>query len=172
MFLNCPKCESRLQIDEGKAPPKPFKIRCPKCQASVSVPGSTSESKPAEAAPSATPDSGYQAPASAPLFNPHLEHQPPVRMSATASAGIEDLARILDEVLRNGSSSGSRPPGAKRPVWDRRKALICSSPLHRETIARLLAQNDYDVYIAEGTAQALGLTIPQSVLQQATRVIQ
>jgi predicted Zn finger-like uncharacterized protein len=157
MFLNCPQCETRLQIDKAKIPSEPFKIRCPKCQASVDVPSSTSESSATEATSSVTPNSGFQAPASAPLFNSKPEHQPPTQMSAKASAGIDDLARVLDEVLRNGPSGGaSRPPGTKRPIWDRRKALICCSPAHRQTIASLLADNDYEVYVADDTAQALG----------------
>jgi len=79
-----------------------------------------------------------------------------MQMNATASAGIDDLARVLDEVLRNGASSASRPPGAKRPIWDRRKALVCCTPTCRQTIASLLAENDYEVYVADDTAQALG----------------
>jgi len=156
MFLNCSQCETRLQIDKAKLPSAPFKIRCPKCQASVDVPSSKSESSAPESAPSVSPTSGFQPPASAPLFNSQTQHQPPVQMSTTASAGIDDLARVLDEVLRNGASGTSRPPGTKRPLWDRRKALICCPPASRQTIASLLTDSDYEVYVADDMAQALG----------------
>jgi DNA-binding response OmpR family regulator len=46
--------------------------------------------------------------------------------------------------------------GRVRPAWDRRKVLVCASPAYREAIARPLAEQDYDVFVAENTAQALG----------------
>jgi DNA-binding response OmpR family regulator len=44
----------------------------------------------------------------------------------------------------------------KRPKWDRRKALVCSSPAYRESIAEALDVNEYDVFVAASMAEGLG----------------
>jgi predicted Zn finger-like uncharacterized protein len=31
MIIVCPKCSTRLQIDDEKSPNRPFNVRCPKC---------------------------------------------------------------------------------------------------------------------------------------------
>src|SRR5918999_3985206 len=36
MILVCPKCATRLQVDEEKSPARPFNVRCPKCNNTVS----------------------------------------------------------------------------------------------------------------------------------------
>jgi predicted Zn finger-like uncharacterized protein len=54
----CTQCSSRIQIDDGKVPDKPFKVKCPKCQAVITLPGRTAQgpgSGAAEAAPAAPP---------------------------------------------------------------------------------------------------------------------
>ncbi len=88
MVLICSKCEARLQLDEAKAPSRPFTVRCPKCQDAINV-------------------------------------QPP-------------------------------SSGRKRPAWDRRKILVCASPAYRGAIAHSVANLDYEVFVAENSAQALG----------------
>src|SRR5206468_10161900 len=46
--------------------------------------------------------------------------------------------------------------GRRRPAWDRRKILVCASPAYREAIALSVANLDYQVFVAENSAQALG----------------
>ena len=155
MFLNCPECETRLQLDEAKTPSHPFKIRCPKCQASVPVQQPATESAAVETMATPTTDSTslYQRPVSAPLFNAKSEEQPAVDMSTALP--INDLATILSDALRN-AGTVHKPGSTKRASWNRRKVLVCSSPAYRETIAQLLAHSDYEVYVAENMPQALG----------------
>src|SRR6266496_2525726 len=133
MVLICPKCEARLQLDEAKTPSQPFKVRCPKCQASVGVqsPAMSSESIDSEDRQAAS-------------------------MQPTETAAATEIAKLLAEALSHSHVASVRAPDPKRPAWDRRKALICCSPTYRETIARSLSHNDYEVFVAESMAEALG----------------
>lgn len=155
MVVNCPQCETRLKLDEAKTPSHPFKVRCPKCQTSVDVEPPSSGSTEPEAFPAAEPASLYQKPASAPLFNAQTDEHQAIATPASVS-GADDLAALLTEALRNATGAAPAARSAKRPMWDRRKALVCSSPAYRETIAQLLADSDYDVYVADNMPQALG----------------
>jgi predicted Zn finger-like uncharacterized protein len=155
MLLNCPECETRLQLDEAKTPSQPFKVRCPKCQANVTVQPPVPQPATAEATASAPTDatSLYQRPVSAPLFNARCEEQPAT--DSSSASPINDLATILSEALRS-AGPVAKSGTSKRPSWNRRKVLVCSSPAYRETIAQLLAKHDYEVYVAENMPQALG----------------
>lgn len=157
MIVNCPQCETRLQLDAAKTPSEPFKVRCPKCQSPVSVHPATSEASVTET-PRANPAesaSPYQPTVSAPLFT--SESRDGDESSANSSGAVSDLAKILGEALRNAGAGPTLKKGSvTRPSWDRRKALVCSSPAYRQTIAGLLADTDYDVYVADNIAQALG----------------
>ena len=54
MQAQCTQCSSRIQIDDGKVPDKPFKVKCPKCQAVISLPGKGAAA-PAAVAPEPAP---------------------------------------------------------------------------------------------------------------------
>jgi predicted Zn finger-like uncharacterized protein len=161
MVLTCSQCNARLQLDDAKVPARAFTVRCPKCQASINAePPSNNghEAEPAmpqvaaanEASPSA---SSFAKPETAPRFSVEVE-KPESATLADSAAGLSDIAKLLAEALRH---TDSRPStGRNRPAWDRRKALVCSSPAYRETIAESLAKHDYDVFIAENMAQGLG----------------
>ena len=47
-------------------------------------------------------------------------------------------------------------PNPDRLRSGQRKLLVCSSPAYREAIAESLIKDDYDVFVAENLAQALG----------------
>ena len=159
MVLSCPKCDARLQLDDSRTPAHPFTVRCPKCQTSVNVQRSNESSAelPAEQ-PSASPAPGpptsvatFERPATAERFKPREEN---AGAANEATPGLADIARLLAEAL---SHSGDHPVGSrKRAAWDRRKVLVCSSPAYREAIAESLANNDYEVFVADNTAQGLG----------------
>src|SRR6266542_4980890 len=163
MVLICPKCEARLQLDEAKAPSRPFTVRCPKCQTSVNVqPPPAASNDTATSEPAGRSETGaaadrisFERPATASLFKPNSEDSNSINTSQSASAGLNDLAKLLAETLRHADGS-NRGHNGKRPAWDRRKVLVCASPAYRETVARSLADNDYDVFVAENMAQALG----------------
>jgi ActR/RegA family two-component response regulator len=164
MVLICSKCEARLQLDEAKTPSRPFTVRCPKCQTSVSVqPASGTSDEPAisEAAIASEADPLqnrilFERPVTAPLFRPGPDDSSAVSVSESATPGLNDLARLLAEAMRQSEGASVNGRGRSRPAWDRRKVLVCASPAYREVIARPLADIDYDVFVAENMAQGLG----------------
>lgn len=157
MVLVCPQCSARLQLDESKAPSRPFSVRCPKCQASVSHdPTSSGEAvvTPAEVQSDSNSEAPprFETPTAAPRFTPRDE-QTPVPVDEPA-AGLNEFAKMLATALQH--SPRDNGTSRKRPKWDRRKALVCASPAYRETIAELLATNEYEVFVAASMAEALG----------------
>ncbi|HYW74265.1 MAG TPA: zinc-ribbon domain-containing protein [Pyrinomonadaceae bacterium] len=155
MLLVCPQCSARLQLDDAKAPARPFSVRCPKCQASVShSPATTMEVSAAAEVPSPAdgePSSRFEAPTAAPRFKPREEQATVVAEEATG--GMAEIARLLAAAL---DPSQRDQTGRKRPKWDRRKVLVCSSPAYREAIAESLASQEYDVFVAANMAEGLG----------------
>jgi predicted Zn finger-like uncharacterized protein len=165
MVLICSKCEARLQLDEAKTPARPFSVRCPKCQTSVNVQSASAVSvEPSlpEVTISSEASAGetrvfFERPITAPLFRVAREE------SDTATAGqggalpgLNDLARLLADAMRQSDGVTAAGRGRTRPAWDRRKVLVCASPAYREVIARPLAEQDYQVFVAENMAQGLG----------------
>ena len=163
MVLICSKCEARLQLDEAKAPSRPFTVRCPKCQTSVSVQATSAASPESTTTEPVAPletssvlsRTPFERPAAAPVFKATVEDSNSAPASEIAPAALNDIAKILAEALRQ-TDNGSGNRGRKRPVWDRRKVLVCASPAYREVIAQSLANQDYEVFVAENMAQGLG----------------
>ena len=157
MVLVCPQCSARLQLDESKAPSRPFSVRCPKCQTSVNHdPTNAGESALAASDVSSdlTSESPvrFEAPTAAPRYKPRDE-QTSVSVEEPVS-GLSDIARLLAAAL----DQSPRPDSTtrKRPKWDRRKALVCASPAYRETIAESLVSNEYEVFVASNMVEGLG----------------
>src|SRR6267378_2387935 len=101
MVLICSKCEARLQLDEAKAPSRPFTVRCPKCQASVSVqPGTAITVEPTTPDAAASPDAApgrtfFERPVTAPRFTPTREETEASSLTkAGAIPGLNDLAKL------------------------------------------------------------------------------
>ncbi len=165
MVLICSKCEARLQLDEATAPSRPFTVRCPKCQTSVNV-----QSASAASAEPVTPEAAtspevfpvptrlpFERPATAPLFRPTREESEAASVNQGGPLpGLNDLAKLLADAMRQSDGVSAVGRGRIRPAWDRRKVLVCASPAYREVIARPLADQDYDVFVAENMAQGLG----------------
>jgi predicted Zn finger-like uncharacterized protein len=155
MVLTCPKCQARLHVDDAKTPAAPFTVKCPKCQTSVSGQPQSCATGDSPAAPSPVTENPppenmpFERPSSAAPFKPNSEGL----ATESGPAGLNDIAKLLAEAL---SHTGDSSRGRKRPAWDKRKVLICVTPAHQEVIAHLLAGNDYSVFVAENTAQALG----------------
>lgn len=161
MVINCPKCDTRLQLDEAKTPAHPFTVRCPKCQTSVNVqPASEApvESKSDQATVSSEAPSRYvvppfEPPATAPPFKVRDDERT-AGATSEATPGLSEIAKLLAEALQHsGPQAGA---GRKRPAWDRRKVLVCASPAYREAIAESLASQEYEVFVADNMAQGLG----------------
>jgi response regulator RpfG family c-di-GMP phosphodiesterase len=68
---------------------------------------------------------------------------------ATANS---ELVRALAELLDQSSSGLKRTREGRS---DRRQVLVCAAESRRERIARRLAENDYQVFVAENTRQAV-----------------
>ena len=180
MVLICPQCNARLQLDDSKAPSRPFSVRCPKCQGNVNhTPAATPESMSPpspEVTASASADSPatpFERPVTAPAFKPGGEGK-----SGSAeenAAGLSEIAKLLAEALQH--SDRYAGTSRKRPAWARvrsrtcsrcvsrssvtkaptaKKRRLCARPAYRETIAESLADHGYEVFIAENTVQALG----------------
>src|SRR5882672_7255861 len=164
MVLICPKCEARLQLDEAKTPARPFTVRCPKCQTSVNAqPATAAADEPGtpETLTSSEPAavlnrSPFERPATAPLFRTGNDESNPASDAAAGAAGLNDIAKLLADALRHSGGPAGASRGRTRPAWDRRKVLVCASPAYRESIARSLADREYEVFVAENMVQALG----------------
>ena len=150
MIIVCPKCATRLQIDEEKSPNRPFNVRCPKCSATVS----------AGPASPATEQSALAVGGSPATDSPRFE-QSTARayesLTATAPGATpanDDAVRMLFDLLSKGSSQGPEDPKA-RPSWDKRKALVCTSEPYRDVVARKLSEVGCQVFVAEDTRQAI-----------------
>ena len=159
MLVICPNCQTRLQLDESKIPSNVSKARCPKCQGSVDIRvSSTADSDlhvslPADMTPPAPTVSAFEKPPAAAPFK-----QPEAASEATQSApnGFADFAKALTDLLQQKDPVAAKTAGPKRPAWDRRKALVCTDTPQRQVIAEGLATMDFEVYVAENTAEALG----------------
>jgi len=153
MNIVCPNCAARLQLNDAKAPAGPFTVRCPKCQATVEaqpvVPADQSNGKPVQSEPAK-----FERPLPAPKY---LSGSEPANGEGksevdTLVGGADDAAKLLLDLLHR---SGVAPDKKGRRRSDRKRLLICASPIHREPIASLLTANGYDVFVAENTSQAL-----------------
>lgn len=160
MVLICTKCEARLQLDEAKTPTRPFAVRCPKCQTSVTVQPAAApaiEGDISTAEEPALSRSPFERPTTAPRFTlaPEDCEMTPAGQSGTMP-GLNDLAKLLADAMLQTNGVVATGRGRVRPAWDRRKVLVCASPAYREVIARPLASEGYDVFVADNMAQGLG----------------
>lgn len=149
MTIVCQNCSSRLHVDEAKVPARPFIIRCPKCNSSVDsgLPGVEQNATSTE---NSSESPRFDQPTPAPLFE--LEAKKPVTDSAASAT--EKLVELLSGLVNQPAVNGRSQTHA-RPVWDPRKALVCVPDEHRESIARRLAENGYQVFVAQDTRQAV-----------------
>jgi CheY-like chemotaxis protein/DNA-directed RNA polymerase subunit RPC12/RpoP len=159
MVLICSKCEARLQLDQTKTPTRPFTVRCPKCHTAVTVQPQSSSGAEAGEQVEGAPGSiraAFERPATAPRFSAASDDSPTALEGSSGLPGLSELAKLLAEAMRQSEVAPGTGRGRTRPAWDRRKVLVCASPAYREVIARPLADHDYEVFVAENMAQALG----------------
>ena len=149
MIIVCPKCSTRLQIDDEKSPNRPFNVRCPKCSNTIN----------AGPASPATEQSALAVGGSPATDHPRFEQSTarayePATSVAGGPATNDDTVRMLFELLAKGANQGSENPNA-RAAWDKRKALVCTSESYRDVVARKLADCGCNVFVAEDTRQAV-----------------
>jgi len=159
MLVICPNCKTRLQLDESKIPSNVSKARCPKCQGSVEIRVASATdsdlhvSLPADMTPPSPPITAFERP---PAAAPFKQSDGATEVSQSTSNGYTDVAKVLADLLRQADPVAAKTGGPKRPAWDRRKALVCTDSPQRQAIAEGLATLDFEVYVAENTAEALG----------------
>jgi predicted Zn finger-like uncharacterized protein len=158
MILVCSQCTSRLQLEDSKVPARPFTVRCPKCQSIIQGQPATNPSEQQSAlAVGETPaldNPRFTPPVAAPAFMQNKVSGEVEAYANPASKEPNDLARLLAELLQQGSPA-AKQASAARLKWENRRALICVAPARREPIARSLVDSDYQVYVAEDTSQAI-----------------
>jgi predicted Zn finger-like uncharacterized protein len=154
MIIVCQDCSSRLQVDETKVPSRQFSVRCPKCNSSItSGPPSAAVAHSALALGEspATDNPRFEPP---PLPAPLFELGSNTKEHKAVVPATEKLAELLSGLLsQQAMTDGSSP--TTRPSWNPRKALVCIAEDHREKVARGLAENGFQVFVAEDTSQAV-----------------
>lgn len=155
MIIVCQNCSSRLQLDDTKVPSRPFNVRCPKCNSEVN--SASGSATPAlennaltEGAATSPNNSRFAQPKPAPLF----EIEQPADQSSGSSHAGDKLLELLSGLMSQSGPRGGYSPNA-RPSWNPRRALVCIQEDKRESLARSLAENGYQVFVAEDTRQAV-----------------
>jgi predicted Zn finger-like uncharacterized protein len=151
MIIVCPKCSTRLQVDQEKSGNRPFNVRCPKCNATISSGGGSPALEQSALAVGGSPATDH------PRFeqNTARAYESPTKPVQPLEAGSSNEAlQILAEMLSQGAGRESQKSGS-RPAWDKRKALVCASEPYREAVARKLTDIGIQVYVAEDTRQAI-----------------
>jgi predicted Zn finger-like uncharacterized protein len=147
MTIICQSCSTRLQLDDDKAPAGTFTVRCPKCgntvNASVGNPALDQGALGIGGSPSTEHPRYGQS--TAPVYQASNVDSPAEQIPS------EDALRAFLNLFGKGGSNAF----TGRPAWSKRKALVCTAQQYREPIARGLSENDYQVYVAEDTRQAV-----------------
>lgn len=163
MIVVCTSCSLRLQLNDAKIPQRPFTVRCPKCQSII-------EAQPAAVGDEQSALAVGESPATE---NPRLDSPTPApafKIESSSSAALDEevrayaetpnldsneLVRLLAAALQRGQAGGEKQRDATRLSWEKRRALVCVTPAQRDGVALMLAENDYQVFVAEDTTQAM-----------------
>lgn len=149
MIIVCQKCSTRLQIDDGKSPQRPFNVRCPKCNSTVSSGPVNPATEQSALAVGGSPATDH------PRFEPSTARAyQPAETPAAVTPSSDDAIHALMELLSKNTTRNTDDPTA-RPAWDKRKALVCTSEPFREVVARKLSDSGFQVYVADETRQAV-----------------
>jgi predicted Zn finger-like uncharacterized protein len=152
MIIVCPKCSTRLQLDQEKSPNRPFNVRCPKCNSTISAGGASPALEQSALAVGGSPSTEHprfeQATARA------YESKDESTKQAVEAGSSNEALQMLANLLAKSAGAEHTAPGS-RPAWDKRKALVCSSEPYREPVARKLTDSGYQVFVAEDTRQAV-----------------
>ncbi len=159
MVVNCPKCEARLQMDDAKLPARTFTVRCPKCQNIInaqpqSVHSLDFSALKAGGAP-AFSSSRFEKSEPSNVSTPGLvDENAVVTLDATPTTDTGDLLKTLIALLQRGVAA-DLTGNARKHSWDQRQALVCTLHSHREKVARTLTENQYQVFIADNSTEAI-----------------
>lgn len=148
MIVVCPNCSTKLQVAGNQT--QPFSVRCPKCNGNVNSesPSPATQSALGVGSSPATEHRRHQESEPAPQFQEEGGTKP-------SQNSIEELTRLLGSLLGRGGANSASLMSSERPSWNPRKILICTAEQHREGLARQLSQNNYQVFVAQDTRQAV-----------------
>jgi len=148
MIIVCPKCSTRLQVDQEKSPNRPFNVRCPKCNSTISSGSSSPALEQSALAVGGSPATDH------PRFEqPTARAYESVTAQGQPAATTNDALQMLAELLAKGGRENEKP--GSRPSWDKRQVLVCSAEQWREPVARKLTEAGFQVFVAEDTRQAI-----------------
>jgi predicted Zn finger-like uncharacterized protein len=162
MIVVCSQCTTRLQLDDAKVPSRAFTIRCPKCQQIINAQppaqsGSEQQGALAVGEAPSLDNPRYKQPTPAPAYNPELsapsEEVRAYEQPAQAEGG--DIAQMLLALLQRSAPGKESAVDSSRLAWERPRALVCTTPAYREAVARSLASDNYQVFVADDTTQAI-----------------
>ena len=152
MIIICSNCSTRLQVDEDKAPSRPFTVRCPKCNSSINSNAGSAAFDQSALAVGDSPSTERQRFDKGRLAPAYQLDSHTVSSETTAS---EEAVKILLGLLRQQGPVLEDEGSASGLPWNRRKVLVCAAEPHREALARRLAENGCKVFVAEDTRQAI-----------------
>lgn len=151
MIIACSHCSSQIQVDDKTVSSKRA-INCPKCNKESALTNTSPASEKGALAVGTSPSTGGR----------KFERADPAPLFELGTAGsqrsdvseAEKLVQMLTSVLTNqGPAPGTAT--SERASWQKRKALVCTPDEHRDKLARLLAQDGYQVFVAQDTKQAV-----------------
>jgi predicted Zn finger-like uncharacterized protein len=145
MIIVCQNCSTRLQITDEKLSGGALNVRCPKCKLKVNAPGSSPALDQSALAVGGSPSTEHPRYVQPTARAYKLTNVADQEEGEASDEMIRTLVNLLSKGLSKGVESGSA----------RRKALVCTATQYRETIARGLSENGYQVYLAEDTRQAV-----------------
>lgn len=154
MIITCQSCECRFRVDESKAPAGTFNVSCPKCQTTTSATNTLDvrESAMAVGKSPSTSNPRFHRTAPAPLFRIGSGDEANPDGGKSSSTSANELAMSLLTLLKPEKNDRAT---LVRPTWDRRRVLVCTAPEYQEQIGRGLTQNNYEVFVAADTQQAV-----------------
>ena len=161
MIVTCPNCTTRLQLDNAKIPARAFSVRCPKCEQIINAqPLAPQNQKDALGAvgdlPASTRSRHETIASPVPIINAGTAAESPLDATPGAIDSAEgEVARLLSALLRRGAGETADAQVARRPVWERRRALLCVGSAQGDDAARSLAENNFEVYLAADAPQAV-----------------
>src|SRR5690349_19863747 len=100
MIIVCPKCSTRLQIDDEKSPNRPFNVRCPKCSNSVSAGPASPATEQSALAVGGSPATDH------PRFEQSTARsfEPSTPAVASGTGSSDETVRMLFEMLAKGAN--------------------------------------------------------------------
>lgn len=139
MIIRCDNCSVSLQLDESKVPNGNFTVRCPRCQNMIRVqPG----------APGKGSSSVRQLEATSPA--PAIETGKEEFSAKESEFEINSAMRLLLSALQKDSKVVETDDTSDQKP---RRVLVCMGQ-KRDTVAKILSDAGYKVYLAQNPAQA------------------